>query len=233
MKRDFYFQDDRSNKFWSIELQGGSFTTWHGRVGASPRETRKHFESDDEARREFEKLVAEKLRKGYVEGSAPESSKLDWKSMPMSDEVFWRIIGLFNWKKTGNDDAVIEPAVRALSQMTTNDICQFEDIMAQRLFALDTQAHAENIGQESYSAGRYFSADWFLYARCCVVANGKDYYESVLATASNMPKDLEFESLLSVAANAFERKTGMPFDHQTSVSYESFSNTAEWPSLGH
>ncbi|HOU93780.1 MAG TPA: hypothetical protein PLU22_22170 [Polyangiaceae bacterium] len=35
-------------------------------------------------------------------------------------------------------------------------------------------------------------------------------------------------ALLSVAATAFERKTGSDFDHETPVSYETFSNAAGW-----
>lgn len=64
MKRQFYLQDDRSNKFWTIELLGNICVTTHGRVGAKPRETRKQFGDEDEARLESEKQIAAKLRKG-------------------------------------------------------------------------------------------------------------------------------------------------------------------------
>lgn len=43
---------------------------------------------------------------------------------------------------------------------------------------------------------------------------------------AEMPKDMEFESLLTVGPTAFERKTGEDFDHVSAVSYESFSNKA-------
>lgn len=44
MRREFYFQDDRSNKFWYIELDGDRCTAFNGRVGAQPRSTEKTFE---------------------------------------------------------------------------------------------------------------------------------------------------------------------------------------------
>lgn len=231
MKREFYYQDDRSNKFWTIEVVGEECITTHGRVGATPRETRKQCADNEEAIRESEKQIASKLKKGYVEGAAPEYQKTDWSTMTMSEDVFWRIIGLFNWKKQGDDDAVIEPAVQALAAMTEDDICCFEDIMTQKLYALDTQEHASEIGDDAYQPGELFSPDDFLYSRCVVVANEQQFYESVVEDPTEMPKDMEFEALLNVASSAFERKTGKEFNYHSELSYETFSNRSAWPDL--
>ena len=229
MKREFFYQDDRSNKFWTIELVGTGYVTTHGRVGSTGRETRKQFDSEDKARRECEKQITAKLKKGYTEGAPPAYQPPDWTSMSMSEDVFWRIIGLFNWKKLGDDDAVIGPAVRALSQMSEDDIRQFEEILAEKLYALDTLAHASEIGEDSYQPGKYFSVDEFLYTRACVVANGPKFYEQVLANPTAMPEDAEFEALLSVGRMAWERRTGDDeFDHATDVCYETYSNRAGW-----
>ncbi len=235
MRREFYYQDDKSNKFWTIERDGRTCITTNGRIGSKPRETRKEFATEDEAQRELEKQVAAKLKKGYIEGALPAAAgaapaKPDWSAMSMDDDVFWRIISLFNWKKTGDDDAVIRPAVMALSKMKPADIERFEELLAEKLYALDTEAHAREIGDEAYRPGKPFSADWFLYERCVVVANGRAYYEAVLADPKQMPKDMEFEALLSVAPLAYERATGEELAHDTPVSYETFSNTAGWPS---
>lgn len=232
MRREFYYQDDRSNKFWTIELIDRACITTHGRIGSKPRETRKEFPTEDVAQRELEKQIASKLKKGYVEGAlaaVPEHVKPDWSQLTMSDEVFWRLIRLFNWKKLGDDEAVIEPAVAALAQMDAADIERFEDILAEKLYALDTEAHAREIGEEAFQPGKHFSVDWFLYERCAVVANGREYHESVLADPTEMPKDMEFEAMLSVGPSAYERKTGQELDHATPVSYETFSNQAGWP----
>jgi predicted DNA-binding WGR domain protein len=228
MKRSFYFQDDRSNKFWTIERLDCKLVSANGRVGATARETHKAFANEADAQREFERQIVAKFKAGYMEGIAPPYSKPDWSAMSMSDEAFWRIIALFNWKKTGDDDAVIEPAVNALAQMAPEHIKGFEDILAAKLYALDTVAHAREIGDEAYQPGKYFSSDWFLYERCCVVANGAAFYEAVLAEPRNMPKDVEFEAILYVAGTAYERKTGEEIDHASSVSYETFANKQGW-----
>src|SRR5262245_12756456 len=146
----------------------------------------------------------------------------------VTDERFWHLIAMFDWEKTGDDDAVIEPAVAALAAMPKREIRSFEDLLAERLYLLDTEAHARNIGEYAYTPNSGFSVDWFLYVRCCVVANGRDFYKAVLADPLAMPKDMEFESLLYVATKAHERKTGKPLDYDGRVSYETFSNERGW-----
>ena len=69
--RTFVFADDRSNKFWNIDLQGTSFTATFGKVGTAGQTQVKAFPDVDQARKAHDKLVAEKLGKGYVENTAP------------------------------------------------------------------------------------------------------------------------------------------------------------------
>jgi hypothetical protein len=148
----------------------------------------------------------------------------------MDDLEFWKIISLFNWKKSGDDEAVLKPAIKELSKRTAYEIAAFEEILSQKLHALDTRAHAQNIGDERYiDEAHPFSVDWFLYCRCCVVANGPAVYATVLADPSSFPKNMEFEALLGVARDAYQLKTGQESDgFETTVSYETFSNTSGW-----
>ena len=83
----------------------------------------------------------------------------------------------------------------------------FQDILSEKLYKLDTKNHALNIGEDSWLTDKYFSVDNFLYARCCVIANGQEAFEVVLNNPSEMPKDLTFEPLLSLAAKTYEFKT--------------------------
>jgi len=62
VQREFYYQDDRSNKFWTIERVGRTCVTTHRRIGAKPRETRKEFATEDAAQRDVEKQVATKVK---------------------------------------------------------------------------------------------------------------------------------------------------------------------------
>jgi uncharacterized protein (TIGR02996 family) len=56
-----------SSKFWEITLEGKSFITRYGRIGTNGQKTFKEFVSPEKARQEAEKLIAEKVGKGYVE----------------------------------------------------------------------------------------------------------------------------------------------------------------------
>ena len=145
------------------------------------------------------------------------------------DDAVWSLIDLLDWDKTGDDDAVIEPLVAALSARSVEEIQRFEDTLAEKLHALDTEAHAREIGDEAYDGpGSPFSPDWFLYVRSCVVANGRSTFERVLADPKEMLRDLEFEALLYVASKAYQRKTGTEFTYVPTTSYETFSNEAGW-----
>jgi uncharacterized protein (TIGR02996 family) len=62
----YEFSEGSSNKFWDITLSGKSFTTTYGKIGASGQTTIKSFKSDADAKKEHDKLVAEKTKKGYV-----------------------------------------------------------------------------------------------------------------------------------------------------------------------
>jgi len=70
LRRELVFQDGSSNKFWNIELSGSSFTVTFGRVGTAGQEQTKEFGSDAEAKKAYDKLIAEKVKKGYVDAAA-------------------------------------------------------------------------------------------------------------------------------------------------------------------
>jgi uncharacterized protein (TIGR02996 family) len=69
--RTFVFTDATSNKFWHIALSGKSFTVQFGRVGTTGQTQTKTFISAAVAQKEHDKVVAQKLKKGYVETTAP------------------------------------------------------------------------------------------------------------------------------------------------------------------
>lgn len=147
----------------------------------------------------------------------------------MNENKFWDLIESFDWDKTGDDAAVIEPAVAALTALPVEHIQAFEELLTEKLHALDTKAHARNIGDDANRGeGEFFSVDQFLYARCVVVANGREFFSAVLANPDQMPKDMEFEALLWVADRAHQRKTGERLDFQPRLSHETFSNRPGW-----
>jgi hypothetical protein len=150
------------------------------------------------------------------------------KSNILTEQKFWEIINLFDWTDDEDNERVLKPAIAALAACPIHDIYLFADILAEKLFTLDTQVFAENIGGDAYTPDKYFSVDNFLYARCCVIANGKDFYEKVLQDPTLMPKDLTFESLLNLPSDAYTQKTGKEFEYFSMIPIETYSNKAGW-----
>ncbi len=69
----FEFVGGGSKKFWEISLDGTSYTTRFGKIGTGGQTSTKSCKSAGDARAEYDKLVAEKTKKGYklVRGEPP------------------------------------------------------------------------------------------------------------------------------------------------------------------
>lgn len=115
-----------------------------------------------------------------------------------------------------------------MSKQSEADICNFQDVLSEKLFHLDKKVFAQKIGKNSWIAEQPFSSDNFLYARACVVANGKIFYEKILKQSELMPKNYTFEALFDIASMAYEMKTGKSFNYVSPISYETFSNPKGW-----
>ncbi len=143
----------------------------------------------------------------------------------LSEARFWEIIGLLDWSKRERS-AIIAPAVKVLSRMHISGIYLFQDFLSEKLYRLDTRQHAQAYRQKQGDDS--FSSDDFLYVRCAVVAEGRDYYEKVLHNPTEMPADIDFEHLLGMAPEAYKLKTGKVFDYFPQYNYETHSNTKGW-----
>jgi predicted DNA-binding WGR domain protein len=67
MKNYLTYKDDKSHKFWQIEVTGESFTIAYGKIGTAGTNQTKKFESVEKCLTEADKLLKEKLKKGYKE----------------------------------------------------------------------------------------------------------------------------------------------------------------------
>ena len=67
MNRRFEFVAGNSAKFWEISQSGCTVTVRFGRLGAARQELHKGFEDKKAAIKYAQKLVAQKIAKGYVE----------------------------------------------------------------------------------------------------------------------------------------------------------------------
>ncbi|CAA9196100.1 DUF6493 family protein [Flavobacterium collinsii] len=67
MKKSLKHIDGTSDKFWEIEVTGSQFTVTYGKNGTAGTTQTKTFSTNEECLKTAEKLVAEKIKKGYSE----------------------------------------------------------------------------------------------------------------------------------------------------------------------
>ncbi len=90
MKNYFEYQDEKSAKFWEINLNGLSVTTSYGKIGTTGQTSEKTFETAEKAQKEYNKLIAEKTKKGYTNIDNLKNSKMESKIPQMfADYETW------------------------------------------------------------------------------------------------------------------------------------------------
>ncbi|WP_153555498.1 WGR and DUF4132 domain-containing protein [Roseimaritima sediminicola] len=65
--RQLVFADGKSNKFWNIVREGSTHTVTFGRAGTAGQTRAKSFDDDAACQKSFEKLIQQKMAKGYVD----------------------------------------------------------------------------------------------------------------------------------------------------------------------
>ncbi|MEH0936392.1 DUF4132 domain-containing protein [Micromonospora psammae] len=77
--RRFDYVSGSAAKFWQVERSGATVTVSYGRIGSQGRTQVREFGSAEDATAHVDKLIAEKLRKRYVESApaAPTTSAVD------------------------------------------------------------------------------------------------------------------------------------------------------------
>jgi uncharacterized protein (TIGR02996 family) len=93
----YEFSEGTSNKFWEITLAGASLTTTFGKIGSKGQTQLKELGSAAAAQKEYDRLVAEKTKKGYAlaGGSGPVAASaaagMYFEFVDGSSSKFWEI----------------------------------------------------------------------------------------------------------------------------------------------
>jgi predicted DNA-binding WGR domain protein len=206
MKRHFTYQDERSDKFWSITVSGATVTVVFGKTGSAGRVSTETFETAEQAEKAAARLIAEKLRKGYVEQTAGE----------FSEDDFWNLI---ERARKGSEDAyeTVEHLESLLAERPVDDIVAFERIR-RRLFA---QSYQPALWAAAYLLNDGCSDDGFEYFRGWLLTKGRAAFYQALENPDSLAAvlrgedadgELECEDVLYVACNAFQVKSKQPFE---------------------
>lgn len=111
MKKHLKYIEGNSDKFWQIEVQGAAYTVVYGKNGTSGTAQTKTFADDEECLKAAEKVLAEKIKKGYSESGevtvAAASAAVRPESSKKSNTA--EVLALYDaLVKTGNVDGLLD-----------------------------------------------------------------------------------------------------------------------------
>lgn len=195
MKRCFVNQKGNSNKFWNIEIDDQTQIVTFGKINTKGRKSVKVFNSSEECKTKSEKLIASKIKKGYIEIKT--KNNILEKSILTEEEVgklfFWNSIersnkvGNSDWKKYSVEEHLTN-LVDLLSKHHKEKLIQFEKNLQEKLHSLYTAEIAELYlilwGLFDEKDGKvffddYISTDGFIYFRCWLLLKGKDFFDEI------------------------------------------------------
>ena len=67
MTRRFEFISGKSAKFWQTSIEDCTVIVMFGRIGVDGQQVTKSFDNQASAQKHADKMIGEKLRKGYLE----------------------------------------------------------------------------------------------------------------------------------------------------------------------
>ncbi|TDL80556.1 DUF4240 domain-containing protein [Peribacillus frigoritolerans] len=204
------YKDGSSNKFWKIQTDHTTFTITYGKIGTSGAVKTKGFESEEECRKEAEKLIKAKMKKGYLPAEKKEGIM---KESSMTEHAFWNLLQTAKRKEADSEEQ-IEVLTYALLKMPNKDLVRFDYILQKFM----NESYSSNLWAAAYIIMGGCSDDCFDYFRAWLIFQGKETYEAAISNPEVLIPLLEkreeegefpqLEELLSAACMAFEEKTG-------------------------
>lgn len=223
----FEFKEGSSSKFYEISLRESSITIRFGKIGTEGQLNYKVFDNQTEARKEYDKLIAQKIKKGYskVSDDVACASTDDGvaKNETMSKQEFWALIDQSK-RGTEDTDEQMDKLRELLGRLNADEIISFNFHLRQAI----RDAFRWDIWAAAYIINDGCSDDGFEYFIGWLIAQGQKYYEATLADPNHAgtkvePGDYtECEDILSLPIEVYETVTGKDdFEtHQINVNCE-------------
>lgn len=177
MKKHLKYIDGTSDKFWEIEVIGSNYTVTYGKNGTSGTVQSKSFGSDEECLKMAEKILAEKVKKGYSE-----SGEVDMASKPKS-------------AKTKNADEVIKEYDSIIKSKKISDLLPF--------LKEKSKGNIEELKKHIKKCNRYWMTYIHLGDEPNFIQNTKDNFNSKWGTRGDQ---LQKEIIILSAIALFDKK---------------------------
>ncbi|WP_223652661.1 DUF4240 domain-containing protein [Hymenobacter psoromatis] len=128
----------------------------------------------------------------------------------MDKQEFWRIIDLAHQQANGDEQIQEVLLIKALENHEPAQIIEFECLLRQQIIAADD---FKVMAAQKIILGSV-SDDSYLYFRCWLIGQGEDVFSQALRNPDSLAAidteevNPDFESLLYVATQAYQHKTG-------------------------
>ncbi len=195
MLRQFINQDGLSNKFWNISIDGKTQTVTFGKIDTQGRETVKEFSTEADCLADSQKLISQKIKKGYIElkGGDLIPTKVELNETEKAELYFWNAIEKSNAHRGAHwGDYDIEEHVERLTDLLAKSgkqkLVLFEKCLQEKLNQLYTAPIAELsiiLECEFKDEGGivtfddYLSDDGFVYFRCWLILKGESFVADI------------------------------------------------------
>lgn len=204
MKRYFTYKDDKSDKFWSLEIQENKLYIVYGKTGTAGTLNTQTFEDQEDTAKAADKLIRAKINKGYLES-------LDADIIGFGETEFWSLLNRAK-AKTSNCSEQAELLLEILSERSEQDILGFGEAFNK----LHAKSYTAELWAAAYIINGGCSDDGFEYFRGWLIAQGEGTYYRALENPENLARvvqrenegEFECEEMLSLAYSAYESQKG-------------------------
>lgn len=150
----------------------------------------------------------------------------------MDTKVFWQIIDKANQEAAGNEVVQEASLIHQLAAYSEADIVEFEKLLRQTL----QQADDYQVMAALKIIQGWVTDDSYLYFRCWLIGQGQATFLAALKNPESLVEKADkgsfpsFESLLSVADEAYSKKTGKTEEDESYPRYQAFEQGVEYDS---
>jgi predicted DNA-binding WGR domain protein len=209
------FSSKTSHKFYEVATETRRVIIRYGRIGCEGRLEEHDFESEEQAQSFARGKVEQKLRKGYRHAQPGVTEKRSVEGQILDEQGrLWRLIELSRKGSEGDVYVQLENLRRRLLKLSEEELRRFDTV----LWDLMQESYRADLWGAAYIINGGCSDDGFDYFRGWLILQGEKAFCEALrnpdSLASRVRRSWEIEGeffcedALSIAAQAYEEKTG-------------------------
>ncbi|MCF6348387.1 MAG: WGR domain-containing protein [Flavobacteriaceae bacterium] len=137
MKKYLEFNDEKSSKFWQIEVEGNTHTVKYGKIGTKGQTNTKIFTDKITAVKAAKKLISTKIKKGYLDVENKNGERLSNITKALENNLLLQltekeIVSKYKWEGLGEDHS---NCPKLLEELENSDVATVTHVINTTLTA--------------------------------------------------------------------------------------------------